>query len=86
MNKHIVESQKWLDESIEENLEGMQDELAYALKAYEAGDLEGCDALLQNIIKGSSVTMALISPLILLRDDETMKDIIEGGIADENTH
>lgn len=82
MNKHIVDSQKWLGESIEENLEAMKEELSYAIKAYDAGDLEGCDALLQNIIQGSSVTMALISPLILLRDDEMMTKFIEGGIAE----
>lgn len=80
MNKHIEESQKWIEESIEENLEALNDELAFAVKLYEAGDLNGCDALLQNIIQGASVTMALVSPLILLRDDETMTEIIEGGI------
>ena len=80
MNKHVVESQNWIEESIEENLEALQDELAYAIKVYEAGDLKGCDTLLQNIIQGASVTMALISPLILLRDEETMTEIIEGGI------
>ena len=80
MNKHIEDSQKWLEESIEENLGALKEELSYALKAYEAGDLKGCDSLLQNIIQGASVTMALISPLILLRDEETMTEIIEGGI------
>lgn len=82
MNKHIEESQKWIEEAIEENLEAMKEDLAYALKFYDEGDLVGCDALLQNIIKGASVTMALVSPLILLRDDETMTEIIEGGITE----
>lgn len=80
MNKHIEESQKWIEESIEENLKALNEELSFTLKLHEAGDLIGCDALLHNIIRGASVTMALISPLILLRDEETMKDIIEGGI------
>ena len=82
MNKIIEGSQKWLDESIKENLEGLQKDLSYAVKLYEDGDLNGCDALLQNIIKGASATTPLISPLILLRDEETMKAIIEGGIAE----
>lgn len=82
MNKVIEGSQKWLDESIKENLEGLQKDLSYAVKLYEDGDLNGCDALLQNIIQGASVTMALVSPLILLRDDETMTEFIEGGIAE----
>lgn len=82
MNKHIEESQKWIEESIEDNLEVLQRELYYAVKMYEAGDLDGCDALLQNIIQGASVTMALVSPLILLRDEETMTEIIEGGITE----
>ena len=50
MNRHIEESQKWIEESIEENLEALNEELSFVAKLYEAGDLNGCDALLQNII------------------------------------
>ena len=82
MNEHVVASQKWIEDAIEDNLEAMKEDLSYASKLYDEGDLDGCDALLQNIIKGSSVTMALISPLTLLRDDETMTEFIEGGIAE----
>lgn len=82
MNKQIVESQKWIEDAVKDNLEGLHDELTYAIDLLEAGDLIGCDALLQNIIKGASVSMSLISPLILLKDDETMTKFIEGGIAE----
>lgn len=80
MNKHVNEYQDWLEDAIEENLNAMREDLEYANKMYHMDEHIVVDELLQNIIKGASVTMALISPLMMITDEDTMTEFIEGGI------
>lgn len=86
MNRYVNEYSKAVRQGIENNLESLNNDVEELNEAYSDGNLELVDEQLQRIVKGASITIGLVTPVMLVEAEEIIGKFIEGGFEDERAY